>query len=92
MNSDGFTVFMIAALVATAVLLRPVARAWARRLEGGAAHADTLRELDDVRARLTELESAHAHLQELEDRVEFAERMLAQRHEPLQLPEQRTPV
>lgn len=57
--------------VASVLILRgPVGRALARRIEGGAAEglsADQLAELDEVRHRMLELE----------ERVDFAERMLA---------------
>lgn len=68
----------IAASVAFAVVMRgPLGRALARRLEGAAAAPpdEVLQQLDDVRARLGELE----------ERLDFAERVLAQGHEPAKI-------
>ena len=66
----------IVALVAAAVVLRgPVGKALARRLEGKTEPNDTesvLQALDEVRGQVAELE----------ERVDFAERMLAQQREP----------
>ena len=47
-----------------------------RRLEGkgGAGHDG---ELDDLRARVEQLEAERTHLLELEERVDFTERVLA---------------
>ena len=47
-----------------------------RRMEGrgAAGHED---ELDDLRARVEQLESERGHLLELEERVDFTERVLA---------------
>jgi hypothetical protein len=39
-------------------------------------------ELDDIRARLAEVDQMHGRIAELEDRLDFAERLLAQRKEP----------
>ncbi len=92
-GEDVAVVMVILAMTGAAVFLfRPMVLAWARRIEGKAGNADTTRDLDEVRERLAELEAAQIHVQELEDRVEFAERMLAQRHEQVQLPPTRTPV
>jgi hypothetical protein len=90
MSSDNVAILSLAFLVAAAVLLRPVFRAWARRLEGGAASSDVQREMDELRERVAELEGDHGHLQELAERVDFAERMLAQRNEPARLPADRS--
>jgi hypothetical protein len=84
-------VFGIAALLAVAMLLRPVFHAWARRLEGGAASGGLAGELTDLRERVAELEGTHVRLQELEERVDFAERMLAQHTAAVPLPVQRAP-
>lgn len=43
-------------------------------------------ELDDLRARLAEQEDVRQRLLELEERVDFAERMLAQQRERGRLP------
>ena len=72
----------IVALVAAAVIFRgPLGQALARRLEGGAGRQGeqdaTLHALDELRGRMAELE----------ERVDFAERLLAQAREPDRLRE-----
>jgi hypothetical protein len=71
---------------ACAVVLYPLMRALGRRIEG--RHADTaLRgEVDQMRHRLEEMDGLSGRLMELEERVDFAERMLTQRGEPARLP------
>ncbi|MGH7592913.1 MAG: hypothetical protein ACRELE_03555 [Gemmatimonadales bacterium] len=91
MNSDDISILAIAALVALAVLLRPVMRAWARRIGGEAANPTLSAEVTELRERVADLEASGARLQELEERVDFAERMLAQRREAAPLPLHRTP-
>jgi hypothetical protein len=71
----------IVALVAAGVIFRgPLGKALARRLEGGAVQGDpdaTMHALDEMRGRMAELE----------ERVDFAERLLAQSREPDRLRE-----
>jgi hypothetical protein len=64
------------------VALGPVGRAIARRIEGKPAEADVV---DDLRERLAELERSQMHTAELAERLDFAERLLAQRNEPARL-------
>ncbi len=92
MNGDDFAVWGIALIVMLGVTLRPIVRGWGKRLEAQADTGDLRRELDEMRERFAELEGVRAHVQELEDRVEFAERMLAQRRDQAELPAHRTPV
>ena len=54
------------------VALGPIGRALARRIEGSAD-----RSVDLLERRLAELERSHHRLLELEERVEFSERLLA---------------
>jgi hypothetical protein len=70
-------------LIALTIILWPVARALARRLERkGVADAAHVEELE---ARVTELEEHHLHVAELEERMEFAERMLARQGDQARL-------
>ena len=55
-----------------------------RRMEQQAPGAEVLAELDDLRARVHELEGDRTRVAELEERVDFAERILAK--VPEQLP------
>ena len=84
--SDPAAVIMVLAILGTALLIMwPLMRALARRIEGGASK-DLLLELDGVRGRVQQLEDGKARLAELEERLDFAERMLAQSREPDRLP------
>lgn len=65
-----------------AVALGPIGRALARRIEGRHAAGGDLGEL---RERLEELEGQVTRLHELEERLDFAERMLAKGREPARL-------
>jgi hypothetical protein len=68
-------------------LLGPLAQALARRLEGrpeSGPRAD--HDLADLRSRVHELEAQQGRVMELEERLDFAERLLArQRPEPGQV-------
>jgi hypothetical protein len=72
---DAVGLFLIVAAL-LGVLLWPLIRAWARRIESGGAAAEAQAELGVLRERLGALE----------ERVEFAERLLAQGREPDRLP------
>jgi hypothetical protein len=92
MSSDNISLIAVLVVVASAVLLRPVMRAWARRIGGDAANPALADEVAELRERMAELEGSGTRLQELEERVDFAERMLAKRDEAERLPLHRTPV
>jgi hypothetical protein len=73
---------MLLAVCATAgVIFWPLARALGRRMEGGGA-AGLEQELDGLRNRVDQLEQGQGRLAELEERLDFAERLLAQSREP----------
>ncbi|MEP7325610.1 MAG: hypothetical protein ABI836_06665 [Gemmatimonadota bacterium] len=84
-------VFAIAALLAGVMLLRPVINAWARRLGGEAANPELSAAIAELRERMAVLEEPNARLQELEERLDFAERVLAQRNERSPMPLPRAP-
>ena len=69
-------------------VLPPIAKAWARRLEGkpGAASEAMAAELAELQAQVGELPQLQSRLAELEERLDFAERLLAQRREADRLP------
>ena len=73
-------------------LIMPLVRAWARRIEGHGADPATEDELMQIRDRVAELEMTAMRMQELEERLDFAERLLAQHHDAPPLPLHRTPV
>jgi hypothetical protein len=76
------TMIVIAALTATVIILWPLMRAFARRLEGkGGGDAALKAEVDQLHARLGEVDLLHHRVAELEERVDFTERLLAQSHD-----------
>jgi Tfp pilus assembly protein PilO len=77
---------LIAISTAAFFLLKPLFLALARRVEGRAADPALHGEVEQLRDQLAELEPLRGRLQELEERVEFAERLLAQRRDQELLP------
>lgn len=76
----------VCGLTALGVLRGPVGRALARKIDrqgGGSAE-----ELDELHARLEQLEAGQSRIAELEERVDFAERLLTQSRDDQRLPEQ----
>ena len=65
--------------------LGPIGQAWGRRIEakisGGGSHAS-----EELAQRVADLEACAQRVAELEERVDFAERMLSQQREADQLP------
>jgi Tfp pilus assembly protein PilO len=77
-------VFM--ALLATTVILWPVMRALARRLDAkGAADPALHAEIEQLHQRLGEVDALHQRVAELEERIDFTERMLARAPAPAAL-------
>jgi hypothetical protein len=69
-------------------VLPPIAKAFARRLEGryGRQDGESAAELADLQTRVGEIDNLQTRMAELEERLEFAERLLATRREADQLP------
>jgi hypothetical protein len=88
-NSAIIIVFLMAVV---GMLLRPIVVAWSRRLSVGAANDLLASEVDELRLRVAELEAERGHVAELAERVDFAERLLAQRNDAASIPLHRTPV
>jgi hypothetical protein len=86
MNHGGppmVLLIVIAALTATVIILWPIMRAFARRLEGKAGGDPALRsDVDHLHGRLGEIDALQTRVAELEERVDFTERLLAQSREP----------
>src|SRR5262245_42649134 len=76
---EAVVMIVIAVALATVAVkvLGPIAKAWARRLEG-AANPELRAEIDQLRDQVAEADQLRHRVQELEERVEFAERMLSQ--------------
>jgi hypothetical protein len=73
---------LLGAGVILVIVLWPLIRAIARRIEAGAVTSEARTELEGLRERVRALEKAQPRLAELEERVDFAERLLAQQREP----------
>ncbi|HEX2265977.1 MAG TPA: hypothetical protein VHH14_06820, partial [Solirubrobacterales bacterium] len=68
-------------------ILWPLMRAFGRRLEGKAADEPALRaEVEQLQQRLGEMDHLHQRVAELEERIDFTERMLARPSAPAPLP------
>lgn len=74
---------ILVGIAAVTLLVLPVVRAWARRLEDGAPRDDSDSQLG---ARVEHLEQ---RLADAEERLDFAERMLARGPEPAVLPREK---
>ena len=82
---EVIVIVALAVLAAAVLILRPLAKAWARRLSG----ADASR-IDELEQRVVELEQIgsgdysviQGELTELHERVDFTERMLSQAQRP----------
>jgi hypothetical protein len=80
MPPEAMFLMVLAILAAATIVLFPLFRAIARRIEGrGGMNAEARAELEELRDRVSRLEEAHPRMTELEERVDFAERLLAQR-------------
>jgi Tfp pilus assembly protein PilN len=85
MNADSPAIVMIVLLVVAAgtVILWPIVRALARRLEGrGTVDAALRAEVEQLHQRLSEVDIMQGRMAELEERLDFTERLLAQSREP----------
>ncbi|HWN19966.1 MAG TPA: hypothetical protein VNO19_13735 [Gemmatimonadales bacterium] len=77
---------VIAALAAITIIMWPIMRAFGRRLEGKANSDPALQaEVEHLHTRLAEMDSLQSRLIELEERVDFTERLLAQAQQPARL-------
>jgi hypothetical protein len=86
----GVVTIVVFALLAATVILWPVMRALARRLEGKSADPALRDEVERLQQRLEEMEALHGRMAELEERVDFTERILVRGQEspePGRLPE-----
>jgi hypothetical protein len=82
-GGGGVLLIIIAALTAAVIILWPIMRAFGRRLEGKGGSDPALRaDVEQLHNRLGEVEVLQGRVAELEERVDFAERLLAQNREP----------
>ena len=83
MPALAIVMMLVAVLTAATIVLWPVVRALARRLEGRGSNDAALRaEVEQLHQRLGEVDVMQSRIGELEDRLDFAERLLAQSREP----------
>jgi hypothetical protein len=75
----GIVLVLFSAIVGA--ILYPIARAFARRLEGNGNAEVMQRELAEVHARLDALQQGETRMAELEARLDFAERMLTRQRD-----------
>jgi hypothetical protein len=68
------------AIIVTGIVLYPLLRALARRIENKVS-GGVQEELDELRSRIMTLEEQAMRVPELEERVDFAERLLANARE-----------
>ena len=86
-----FVLIALAVIGGFVFVFFPLVKALARRIEGKGQLDSALRdELEQLRARGSEVDHLHQRVAELEERLDFAERMLAQRASPERLPEGRS--
>jgi len=86
-DPDLVVLVFLAALAAATIILWPIMRALARRMEGkGGADPALKAELEHLHHLLAEVEPLQARVVELEERLDFAERLLAQAKAPERLP------
>ena len=78
---------VVAFMAGVTIVLYPLMRAIARRIEGKVHDTRALEaEIEHLRSRLGEVDQMQARLGELEERLDFAERLLTQRRERANLP------
>ena len=74
-------ILLLCVAITIGVLVWPLIKAVARRIEAGAAVGDGRAELDALHERIRRLEEAQPRMAELEERVDFAERLLTRAQE-----------
>lgn len=76
---ENVAIILAGTVVLGVLALGPIGRALARRIEGRSAETA---DLGDIRSRLEALEQRESRLRELEERLDFAERLLTRHAEP----------
>ena len=82
LNDVAAVVLLLGAGLIVAALIWPLIRAFARRIEGGAPSPEMQAELEGLRERVRQLEEMQPRMAELEERVDFTERIVAHGREP----------
>ncbi len=80
---DAASAIIGVAFAGTVIMLfGPLVRALARRLEGRGGSTELLADVEALQGRVDQLEAGQSRVAELEERLDFAERLLAQTREP----------
>jgi Tfp pilus assembly protein PilO len=86
-GGEVIMMIVIASLVACTIILWPIMRAIGRRMEHKAGPDPTLKaEVEQLHHRLADLEPLQTRVAELEERLDFTERLLAQAKDQERLP------
>jgi Tfp pilus assembly protein PilO len=87
LTPGGILMVVLLVTAAVTIICWPLARALARRLEGKPGLTPALQQdLDDVHHRLAEVDALQQRVTELEERLDFAERLLARGDSQATLP------
>lgn len=88
MNPAAMTLTASVFFAVVLMLTLPLVKAIARRIEGKHLATDPalMAELEDLRSRMADLEQQQGRVHELEERIDFTERLLAQQREQSRLP------
>ena len=68
-------------IIMVGIVLFPIVRALARRIEGKSGSEELRVEIDTLHQRVADLEAVEQRMHELENRIEFSERLLTQHRE-----------
>ena len=85
-----FAMFLAVGFAALGFFFGPIGRAAGRWIESRAPKQGDRERFQDFEARMSDLEASRERLAELEERLDFAERLLAQQREPERLPDGRS--
>ncbi len=86
-GAGELAMFLAIGAAAVGLLFGPIGSAIGRRLGGRSEPGDAQAEIEEVRARVTdEVDDLRSRLAEVEERLDFAERLLAQGGQVDQLP------
>ena len=87
-GAGELAMFLAIGAAAVALLFGPIGSAVARRIVGRSEPDDAHAEIEEIRARVTdEVDDLRNRLAEVEERLDFAERLLAHGRQTDQLPE-----
>ena len=87
LSPPGIVMIVLLITAALTIICWPIARAIARRLEGKSGLTSALQsELEQMHHRLSDIEILQQRVAELEERLDFAERLLARGEAPATLP------